>query len=548
MRTKLLVLLAAAAALIAVVALPANAGDNEAGFHTAQPAYLTGMNGTTVKPIISVGDTVGDYMFEAIPDGISFARVNGRGTADILVNHELSLVPFGPTRQDPSNSTVSQLRLQQHSAGVLKGEYVIPLSAGYQRFCSNFVVSKEHGFERDLLLTNEEARDIVLRREDSWHQPFVSLSEQGAEQAGVVVAYDIKSGAYRSVYGMGRHNHENSLAVPGYGHPVVLSGDDTFDAPASQLYLYNASSGAAVWNDQGKLYAFVADSPSGVNDYGDVTEGMTVNGHFIEVPRKIATGKDDDGSEVTSADFGYPTPAAANPPTPNMPDGPQWVLEHWSNLHNVFQFIRVEDLAYDRTNPKVVYFADTGEPRAKPNPTTGRLLRSPTGGGNYPNGRLYKMELGGNPLEGARLSILPGANFDRHPITGLPRYNDSTVPHQPDNVETTKNAIYFQEDPGSHNAQPTFAGATNARIWRYDLATHALTVVAEVDQTASPVVNKGTWESSGIVDASAAFGPGAFLVDVQAHQWDMPAGIGNDPPAVPQRERGQLLLIRVQNP
>ena len=109
--------------------------------------------------------------------------------------------------------------------------------------------------------------------------------------------------------------------------------------------------------------------------------------------------------------------------------------------------------------------------------------------------------------------------------------------------ETTKNAVFFQEYPGSHQAQPAFAGATNARIWRYDLHTGISTVVAEVDQSMSPVTNKGTWESSGIVDASAVFGPGAFLVDVQAHQWDMPAGTGNDPPAVPLRERGQLLLM-----
>ena len=71
---------------------------------------------------------------------------------------------------------------------------------------------------------------------------------------------------------------------------------------------------------------------------------------------------------MTSVDFGYPTPTTAVPPTPAMPDGPQWVLEHWSNLNNVFQFIRIEDLAYDRTNGKTLYFADTGEPRAK---TTG---------------------------------------------------------------------------------------------------------------------------------------------------------------------------------
>jgi glycerophosphoryl diester phosphodiesterase len=537
---KRLFALAVGAAALTLAALPAGAGDGP-GFKTAQPAMLKGVGGTTVMPIISVGDTVGDYMFEAIPDGISFSKINGNGTADILVNHELSLVPFPATRQDPSNALLSEIRLHQKSAGVLKGRYVIPSSAAYQRFCSNFLVGSEHGFERELLFTNEEARDIVLRQPDSWHQPSVSLAEPGAEQAGVVVAYDVKSGEYRSIYGMGRHNHENAVGLPGYGYPVVLSGDDTFDAPASQLYLYKAASGAAVWNDEGKLYAFVSNNPA-VNDYGDLTTASpSVTGHFIEVPRAIATGKIN-GREVTSADFGYPTPATAVPPTPAMPDGPQWVLEHWSNLNNVFQFIRIEDLAYDRTNGKTLYFADTGEPRARPHPTTTRLFRGATGG-PYMNGRLFKLVMNASdPLGTGTLSILPGANYDDL------GYNNANAPHQPDNVESTKNAIFFQEDPGSHNAQPTFPGATNARIWRYDLTTGISTVVAEVDQSMSPVVNKGTWESSGIVDASAVFGPGAFLVDVQAHQWDMPAGVGNDPPAVPQRERGQLLLIKVTNP
>ena len=243
------------------------AGDNDSGFKTAMPELLNGKNGWTAEAIISVGDTLpGGYMFEAIPDGISIGKVNGEGTADILVNHELSLVPFPATRQDATNSTVSQLRLNQHGAGVLKGGYVIPLSAGYQRFCSNFVVSAEHGFDRTLLLTNEEARDTVLRQEDAWHQPVppnpfgVMAGDPGAEQAGVVVAYDVKSGEFKSIYGMGRHNHENNVGIPGYGYPVVLSGDDTFDAPASQLYLYRAASGAALWNDTGTLYAFKADN------------------------------------------------------------------------------------------------------------------------------------------------------------------------------------------------------------------------------------------------------------------------------------------------
>ena len=542
---RLALLLAAVTAVCGLLVAASFAGDDKkAGFHTKVPKMLQGQNGASTQALISVGDTVGGHTFDSIPDGISIAKVNGKGSFDILINHELSPVPFGgpPTapRQDYSNALVANLRLHQKSAGVLGGRYAIPSSPGYQRFCSNFIVGSEHGFERSLLFTNEEARDIVVRQQDSWHGPLpvppggVQLSEPGAEQAGVVVAYDVKSGSYKSIYGMGRHNHENAVGVPGYGYPVVLSGDDTFDAPASQLYLYKAANGAAVWNDQGALYAFKSDNPA-INDYGDVTAGMTVTGHFIEVPRMIATGKRADGKDVTSADLGYPPP-----PLTTIPNGPQWVLEHWSNLNNVFQFIRIEDTAYDRTNPRVMYMADTGEPRAIPDPATGRLMRGPSGTqGPYPNGRLWKLELGADPLTGAKLSIAPNANFD---TLG---YRTTAAVHNPDNLETTKKAVYIQEDPGSHQSQPSFAGATNARIWQYDLATGTLKVVAEVDQSMSPITNKGAWESSGIVDASSVLGAGAFLVDVQAHGWDTPVPGGNDPPAVQQREHGQLLVLRV---
>ena len=418
-------LVGAALAAGVLVAAGAAGGDKKAGFHTSTPAMLKGVNGSTVKPIISVGDKLGSgYMFEALPDGISLGKVNGKGTVDVYVNHESSLVPFPATRQDATNSLLSKLRLHQKSAGVLKGSYAIPSSAGYQRFCSNFAVGKAQGFERDLILTNEEARDIVLRQSDAWHQPSVALSEPNAEQAGVAVAYDVKSGAYKSIYSMGRSNHENEVAVPGYGHPVVFTGDDTFDAPSSQLYMLNAASGAAFWNDQGTLHVFVSDNPA-INDYGDLTTASpSVTGHFVPVPEAIAKGKVN-GHEATSADFGYPAP-----PSAAIPNGPQWVLEYWSqNVAHAFQFIRIEDLAYDRTNGKVLYFADTGEPRAKPDATTGVLKRDTTGGGPYMNGRLYKLALNaGDPAQTATLSILPGANFDDN------GYNSAASPHQPDNV------------------------------------------------------------------------------------------------------------------
>ena len=174
--------------------------------------------------------------------------------------------------------------------------------------------------------------------------------------------------------------------------------------------------------------------------------------------------------------------------------------------------------------------------------TTGRLARGPSGTrGSYPNGRIFELRLGSNPLLGATLDILPGADFD---ALG---YNSVEAVHQPDNLETTADALYIQEDTGSHNAQSaTFPTATNARIWRYPFSTGVETVVAEVNQAiaGAPALARGTWESSGIVDASAVFGPGAFLVDVQAHGWDEVIPGGNDPPAVPSRENGQLLLLR----
>jgi hypothetical protein len=65
--------------------------------------------------------------------------------------------------------------------------------------------------------------------------------------------------------------------------------------------------------------------------------------------------------------------------------------------------------------------------------------------------------------------------------------------------------------------------------------------------------NWGAWETTGIVDASAAFGPGAFLVNVQAHTlWiekapgpDTFIDANSDPDFTYKREGGQLLLLRI---
>jgi hypothetical protein len=582
MRERTFLACAALAAAISVSAAAAVASRGESGFKTAQPSMLTAVKpGVEITPLLTVGDALpSGFRFEAIPDGIS-VRTRGQGRVDLFVNHETSKVPFpynatAPTaangENDFDNAQVSRLILNQRSAGVLNGSFVISSRSGYQRFCSNYLATAKEGFDREILFTNEESPDYVYRQEASWPP---TPGDPAEEEAGLVVALDVRTGKHRPIYGMGRHNHENNVAIPGYGHPVVFSGDDTFTsgpltdplnpsaklAPAqSQLYSYIAPSTDKLLADEGDLWAFVSDTP-GVRNYYDVApgSGTVVTGHFIKVPKDIATGKNPDGSELKAADKGYPLPPtdgswqldlrfATTPPGPGI-DGPQWVLEYWSDINNVFQFVRVEDIAYDKRPGmgNVVYVVDSGRGR-----TAAQSLDT-----NFrsTNGRVWKMVLDkDDPTKVTSLTVL--VEGDDNPVKTLNEI------HQPDNLESTPTGLLVTEDPGSSQQFPvgsTDPTATTARLW-YVPFSGAPEVVAKVDQSADggptdvdgrPPGNLGAWESSGIVDASAAFGPGAFLIDVQAHTLWVERAPGDDnngdgqPDFTYKREGGQLALIRI---
>jgi hypothetical protein len=572
--------LAVALTATATTSLAASNG----GFKTGRPSMLTAVKpGVQITPLLTVGDVFGDsgFRFEAIPDGISL-RTRGQGRVDVYVNHETSKVPFPfntatPTaangESDFDNSQVSHLILNRNSAGVLDGSFVIPSSAGFQRFCSNFLATSKEGFDREILFTNEESPDYVFRQEDSWPPP---IGDPDEEENGVVLALDVKSKQYHVIYGMGRHNHENSVAIPGFDDLVVLSGDDTFTsgpltippggpnaetsaASQSQLYSYIAPDTDSLLADEGDLWAFVSDDPS-FDDYYDFVPGsaQTVSGHFIEVPKNIATGKNRDGSEITSADVGYPAPPTdgswqrdLRTTVPTGIDGPQWVLEYWSQLNNVFDFVRVEDTAYDKRPGmgNVVYIVDSGRGTAG--------ISQP---GRSTNGRVWKMVLDpDDPTVVDSLSI--AVEGDDNPIKTLGEI------HQPDNIDTTQTGLLLTEDPGSSQqfvlADQELPNATTARLWYVPFSGASPEVVVKVDQSADgegtdvdgrPDGNWGAWETSGIVDASAAFGAGAFLIDVQAHTlWvekaDGPDTFIDDETVNPdftfKREGGQLLLIRI---
>ncbi len=552
------------------------------GFKTTQAAMLKALvAGGSVTPIISTGDGLGHYQFESIPDGIVVVP-NGRSSVDVYVNHETSRVPFPlqsagsawlPTtngngnQNDFLNSQVSKLTLSQRTAGVLDAEFAIDSDSLYQRFCSSFLATKEHGFKRSLLFANEEGVDWVSTTDPAF-PAFPGAA--GARQIGVVVAYDIKSGKHRPIWGLGRLNHENTMAVPGYGHPVLITGDDTFtNTPAqSQLYSYIAEDGDDVWDDKGDLWAFVSDDPTRQN-YEQFATGDTVAGHFVKIPKLIATGRNPDGTEVTAAQLGAPYTLPPNDGSwqrfNNVGiDGPQWVLEQWSRMNGAFGFIRIEDTAYDKRPgmSNVLYLVDSGR-------GSGGAIAP----GKSTNGRVWKMVLDpSDPTIVTSLSIL---------IEGDDKeVKDPDRIHQPDNIESTQNGLYITEDPGSSqnfpfgSIDPTSGNfdpkATNARIWQYKFDGPSMAPVAVVDQAADegpgdvdpvPAGTHGAWEASGIIDVSSMFGPGTFLVTVQAHSLWVDGAFVSDtltraggswslgpdgfPDWVDKREGGQLVLLKI---
>lgn len=489
-----------ALSLLAVMAAAPAAADHpfltlEAPFITLDSGVPTG---SEVTAIISSGDTYHGFTFEGIPDGIGLRPGAINGTVEAFVSHEQTTVPFFGTA-DFFDASVSKLTLDTTTAAVVGASVAISPDNGYLRFCSASMAGPAEGFSTYTYLANEEANDVVDVPAGAPYGPDPALGIQ--RQAGYSVVLNTDTGEFTQVAGMGRHNHENTIALPGWNQLALLSTDDTFNAPSAQLYLYLANHESHVWEDKGSLWAFQvtrtdegpvdpADPFNGANDYLDIHPGDDWQGKFIRVPKEIARG--------TTA------------------DAPQDALESWSNENNVFQFIRLEDLAYDKNDPRVVYVADTGQTRIVSDPATGRMMRGPSGTtGLADHGRIFKFVFSeANPRKVDSFSVI--ADGDAPGSAYVPFVN-------PDNMDTSAHSLMVQED------------ADNAKIWRHDFDTGAWSVVA--------TVNDPDGESSGIVDASAWFGDGAWLLDVQGHgRFIQQQQIGD---VLFKRESGQLLLMKI---
>ena len=511
MYKRRVMVLVGALALVMTTMNPVAAGPEPSGFLTQNDAYITldpGLpSGARVLPILSVGDEVDGELFEGLPDGLGLRPGPMDHTVEVYVAHEQTTVPFFGSRDFQAASVTSWVLSTKSGPGrlasVLSSDEPLGPEAGFQRFCSSFMAGPAEGFSSYTFFANEEANASGLDVPPDATYGADTFPGDGTRQGGYAVALNTDSGDFSQVDRLGRLNHENTVVVPGgWDQFAVLTTDDTFNAPSAQLYMMLSDTEQGVRDGDGTLYAFrvthtngeavdATDAFNDANDYLDLGVDDDFSGEFIPVPDAIADG--------TTGEF------------------PQDALENWSNDNNIFQFIRLEDLAYDKNNPRVVYVADTGRTRIVPDDATGRMQRGPGGTeGQADNGRIFQFTFNADdPSVVDSLTVLADGDAE-----GTSAY----VPFvNPDNVDTSKNSLMVQEDNDG------------ARIWQYRMSEGDWRIVA--------TINDPDGESSGIVDATEFFGPGNWLLTVQAHGTDIDEEVVDG--VTLKREDGQLMLMKI---
>jgi hypothetical protein len=275
----------------------------------------------------------------------------------------------------------------------------------------------------------------------------------GSPKGGIAVAINAASGRVVELPQFGSLSHENVVPMDGMSQSVVFLSEDSF-RNRSQAYAYFADSLRGAIQGKGKLAAFVPNDPGdGDPSANDLPLGSSMKGRFVTIPQADRYS----GLELN---------AVTEQLTP-------------------FNFIRVEDAAPDPSAPGVLYFSDTGSYRST---------------SDSQHGRIYRMTF--NPSNPRRATLEVVQDGD----------NGSKILN-PDNLGISGSTLMIQED---HNR----TRSRYNRVWAYDLVSETLTAIARTDPTVGAITRgggKGVWESSGIVDASAFFGPGAWLLNVQAH-------------------------------
>ncbi len=522
MKRRNIAVLGVVAAAVAVVAT--------AGATTTVKPYAIAVGSEyTVTPLFSVDDKVpvlGDpskeYRMVGIPDGLG-AHANGNGTSTLYMNHELvrtalSQPYVGATKNrgafvskwilDADGDPIAGRRAYDKifigdteiAGGVaLEGN----TQPAFARFCSGFLAGAAEGFDRPIYFANEESGG--------------SETFDGKGGLSVAIFDNNGVGEAHGLPALGRFAWENTLVQRGTGDRTVIMGMEDGEAnqnPAndnSQLYMYvgmkDRSQGATVLERNGlvggKLYAFRSKNKNRNSEHA--FRNGTLAGEWVEVS---------DVASKTDVQLDAATDAVG-----------------------AMVFARPEDGAFNPRKSNEFFFVTTGNV-----PTSG-----PEAGLDQGNalGRLYSLKLNpSDPTRSATLSVI--YNADEIVEAG------GDVALSPDNIDASSQYLMINEDGTSPSRAVMAAKGRDGSIWRFDLKqgegvdASSATRVAVLNpggrdnpSNGTPKVNPGIWETSGIIDTEAIFGPDTWLFDAQAHSpTTAPGG------STVTVEDGQLLILR----
>ena len=260
------------------------------GFKTSRPSMLTKvMDGVTITPILSVGRRVrGQRLPVRGHPGRDLAADPRQRAASTLrePRDEQGAVPVRLRAHRRRTRGSRGERLRQFAGQPARPEPELgrrartapsrsPAAAASSGSAPTTWRPARRGSTATSCSRTRSHRTTCSGRRNSWPPP---LSNAGAEENGVVLALDIKSKQYHVIYGMGRHNHENDVAIPGFDNLVVLSGDDTFTSgpltiprggpqhrrrrrrPSPSCTRTSRRTRDSLLADEGELWAFVSDN------------------------------------------------------------------------------------------------------------------------------------------------------------------------------------------------------------------------------------------------------------------------------------------------
>ncbi len=447
---------------------------------TAQPRYMLPISDSVeaLTPILTVADHVKGYEMVGIPDGLGAYQTDD-GTFRLFMNHE-----FSP----------GQGATHAHGGkGAFVSDWSINFGTNEDSGAMEFNVNKGDDLIKSVMdwddvnggyvsAVGDYARlcSAYLAGEQSGFDKKVFLT---GEETGNAANFDgiiggqswaVIDGVAWGLPRFGRSAKENQVVIPNTGETTVVVVLD--DSNPGPVWVYVGTKDAKASLDVDR-FGLNNGTLYALKADGIASENDLVKGNPV-------------GFSLVEVDWTLNGTA----------------LKADAASKGATNFIRIEDGTYDRNDYNTFYFDTTG------------------GAGGNTNGKLHKLVFtdASNPTLGGQIEVL---------------LDGSEGMVSPDNLEiNAAGQLLLQEDPNF-----TLVGR-DASIWVYNVNDASLERIVEMDtdlaHSKDGGYSNGSWESSGVIDASGFLGEGWWLFDVQAH-YTLPSPFVQD---------GQLLALKVALP